>query len=124
MSELAAHVTELSVRGPIRVSVAVCEEPLRDAPMIALCPDEMAPVLIVKLLVVAPGRIPTATGTFRTFGISPERKTAAPELVGFVKVTVQSVLALDRRDVAKHLTDEMPADPVSVSTVDWAEPFS
>ena len=107
-----AHVKDVRIGGNSETVVWPLLDPY-EAEMVAVRAVATEPVPTVNVAAVAFAGIEIDAGSVRTLAIAPERVTAAPPaLAGLLKVTVQTVLALDAR-VARHCRDEIRMGAVS-----------
>jgi hypothetical protein len=120
----AVHWTEETTTSAVSERVAVGEEPLRDAVMVAVRAVEMVPVLAVKVAVVALAGTLTEAGNVRMPAMPPAIVTAAPPAGATLsKVTVQVVLVLEARVAAAQWTEEISTGAVREMLNGWEKPL-
>ena len=105
LSNATEQERELTSNGPVRETVAVCDEPLYVADTNTVWLLVIVPAVPVKLAVAAPDPTVTAAGTVKFALLLESDTTAPPAAAACVRVTAQMVVAALPRLVGAQDTE-------------------
>jgi hypothetical protein len=119
-----AHCKELMTVGGTSDTVALLEDAFKEAVIVAVCGEEILPVLAVKVAEPALAATVTDAGTVIPAPVPVRVTTTPPAGAAFDSVTVQEVLAFDVRLAAAHWSAVTSGGAESVRDAVAEEVFS